>query len=130
METYLFVYGTLKRGYLLGDRAAEMGMRYRMDMSTIERFGLWDLGGYPCLVPDAPSDQLHRITGELVLINQKANKFISQIESGAGYFPILVNCWFGGKALTWAMSLDSIGTHGEWCNGVWPDKANLNNGES
>ena len=68
MSTLLFVYGTLKRG--CSNHAQLADQRFVGEARTAPGFQLYDLGGYPAIVPD-PEDRAG-VTGEIWSVDDDA----------------------------------------------------------
>ena len=93
----IFVYGTLKRGYGLGDSLQERDEEayfFLDEAITQEQFGLLD-GGYPHLVPAVDAVEqggaIGNVLGELRMASYEAMQYIMRVEGGAGYIPYAVN---------------------------------------
>jgi len=76
METLLFVYGTLKRGY--SNHAHLAGQTYVGPARTVPGFTLYDLGGYPGIVAD-PADRVG-VGGEVWRVDSAALAALDQFE--------------------------------------------------
>lgn len=66
MSSLLFVYGTLKRG--CGNHAQMAGQTFVADARTVAGYRLFDVGGYPGLVPW--DDDTEGVEGEIWRVDE------------------------------------------------------------
>lgn len=75
--TRLFIYGTLKRGG--SNHACMAGQRFIAEVATAPHYRMYDLGGYPGLVPVADGDGLS-IRGELWDVDDECKVRLDALE--------------------------------------------------
>ena len=83
MPEYLFVYGTLKRGYPLG--AWLEGSKF-LRLGQIAGMKMYDLGPFPCVVPQELGETSsrnfgQRILGEIFEVSQETLDLLDEVES-------------------------------------------------
>ncbi len=76
MNTRLFVYGTLKRG--CSNHAQMAGQTFVGEARTAAGYRLYDLGGYPAIVP-VPEDR-DGVTGEVWSVDPECLKRLDRFE--------------------------------------------------
>lgn len=77
---YLFVYGSLKRGFRLHD--ALIGEEYLGEFRTLSNYRLFDCGHYPALVPDSLGNGV-AVRGELYRVASSTWPLLDDIEGVA-----------------------------------------------
>lgn len=79
----LFVYGTLKRG--CSNHAQMVGQKFVAEARTVPGYRLFDVGGYPGLVP-WPDDR-EGVTGEIWLVDEPGLARLDRFEGvGEGLY--------------------------------------------
>lgn len=73
--TYLFVYGTLKKGF--GNHVLLDGCRFMQEATTKPFYRLYDCGPYPCLVK---AKQGRAISGEVYEVDDATLKRLDRLE--------------------------------------------------
>lgn len=76
MNTLLFIYGTLKRG--CSNHAQMAGQALLGPARTVAGFQLYDLGGYPAIVPD--SSDRDGVEGEVWAVDAAALQRLDRFE--------------------------------------------------
>lgn len=93
---YCLFYGTLRFGEPNWNRVIAMfgkdSMKY-VNTQKLSNHSLYSIGAYPIAIPN---DDAGDIVCDLVAVSKEAEKFIDDMEKGAGYTPYVVTKGFAG----------------------------------
>lgn len=114
---YIFVYGTLKKGYryhtLLKDA------KFIQNAKTIPFYRLYDCGLYPCLIFDKNGEN---VEGEIYQVSEKILLYLDEFEDVPNEykreFIKLLDCSLGVQAYIYQKSVKGLIDCGE----SWPTK--------